>query len=49
VNGHKNMMGSVISLHAKDLSGGMTYHPMLVGETFLAKSGALKLVVGNFD
>lgn len=34
-------MGGVISKKADDLSGNMIYHPMLIGDHFLRKIGAL--------
>jgi hypothetical protein len=36
-----NGLGGVIAAHADDLIDGLKYHPMLVGEDFLRKSGAL--------
>lgn len=33
--------GGLIATHADNLTGGMKYHPMLVGEDFLRKSGGL--------
>ncbi len=34
-------IGGLIATHADSLTGGMKYHPMLVGEDFLRKSGGL--------
>jgi len=45
VNEIKNMMGAVLALHPSELSGGMSYFPMVVGEEFLHKIGAMKLSV----
>jgi len=43
VNGIKEGIGGAITMHPSDLTGGMMYQPMLVGEEFLLKTGALKL------
>ena len=45
VNGIKEMMGAALALHPSELTGGMSYHPMIVGEEFLHKIGAMKLYV----
>lgn len=45
VNGIKDMMGAALALHPSELTGGMSYHPMIVGEDFLLKIGAMKLYV----
>lgn len=45
VNGIKEMMGKALAMHPSELTGGMKYRPMLVGEDFLLKTGAMKLVV----
>jgi hypothetical protein len=34
-------IGGLIATHADSLTGGLKYHPMLVGEDFLRKSGGL--------
>jgi hypothetical protein len=34
-------IGSVISVHADELKHGMKYHPMLIGDDFLKRIGAL--------
>ena len=39
------MMGAALALHPSELTGGMSYHPMLIGEEFLYKIGAMKLYV----
>ena len=41
LNNHKDGIGGVIAKHPDELTGGMKYHPMLVGEDFLRKSGAM--------
>jgi hypothetical protein len=41
VNGYRAERGGVIANHADKLSGGMQYHPMLIGEEFLIKIGAM--------
>jgi hypothetical protein len=40
-NNLKEGVGGLIAMHADTLTGGMKYHPMLVGEDFLRKSGGL--------
>lgn len=45
VNGIKEMMGAALALHPSELTGGMSYHPMIVGEEFLQKIGAMRLYV----
>jgi hypothetical protein len=45
VNGIKEMMGKALAMHPDELTGGMKYRPMLVGEEFLLQTGAMKLVV----
>lgn len=45
VNGIKEMMGAALALHPSELKGGMLYHPMIVGEEFLHKIGAMRLYV----
>lgn len=45
VNGIKEMMGAALALHPNELTGGMSYHPMIVGEDFLHKIGAMRLYV----
>ena len=42
VTGNKNMYGRTIILHPDNLTGGMSYHPMLIGDDFLFKIGAIK-------
>lgn len=42
VNGIEEGKGGVIAMYASDLADGMMYQPMLVGEEFLAKSGAMR-------
>ncbi|MDO6761910.1 hypothetical protein [Agarivorans sp. 1_MG-2023] len=41
INNHKEGIGGVIAQHPDELTGGMKYHPMLIGEDFLIKSGAM--------
>ncbi|WP_051206357.1 hypothetical protein [Oceanospirillum maris] len=41
LNDMKEGVGGLIATHADSLTGGMKYHPMLVGEDFLRKSGGL--------
>lgn len=41
INNHKDGIGGVIAQHPDELTDGMKYHPMLVGEDFLIKSGAI--------
>ena len=45
VNGIKEMMGKALAMHPNELTGGMKYRPLLVGQEFLLKTGAMKLVV----
>jgi hypothetical protein len=42
VNNIKAGIGGAIAMHPSALTGGMMYHPMLVGEEFLLKTGALR-------
>ena len=42
VNNIEEGKGGVIAMHPSDLTGGMMYQPMLVGEEFLSKSGAMR-------
>lgn len=42
VNGIEEGKGSAITMHPSDLTGGMMYQPMLVGEEFLSRSGAMR-------
>ena len=41
VHGKEEMMGAAVALHPSELTHGMSFHPMLVGEEFLQKIGAL--------
>ncbi|EMK3363201.1 hypothetical protein V8061_001035 [Vibrio parahaemolyticus] len=41
VNNIKDGIGRVIAQHPDELVDGMKYHPMLIGEDFLRKSGAM--------
>ncbi|KZY66774.1 MULTISPECIES: hypothetical protein [unclassified Oleiphilus] len=41
LNKKEEGIGGLIATHADTLTGGMKYHPMLVGEDFLRKSGGL--------
>ncbi|MCH8497826.1 MAG: hypothetical protein LAT63_05085 [Marinobacter sp.] len=41
-NGIEEGIGGAITMHPSDLTGGMVYQPMLVGEEFLSKSGAMR-------
>ena len=45
LNEQKGTTGAVLALHPSNLSGGMSYHPMIIGEEFLHKIGAMKLHV----
>jgi len=45
VNGIKKMMGAALALHPSELTGGMSYHPMIIGEDFLHRIGAMRLYV----
>jgi hypothetical protein len=38
---NERMLGGVIATHSNELTGGMAYKPMLVGDDFLRKSGVL--------
>ena len=38
------MYGAVVAKHADELTGGMAYRPMLVGEDYLLKTGLAKVV-----
>lgn len=42
VIGNKDMYGRTIIKHPKELTGGMEYHPMLIGEEFLYRIGAIQ-------
>ena len=42
VHGIEEGKGAVVSKHPSELTGGIMYHPMLVGEEFLSKSGAMR-------
>lgn len=42
VHGLEDGKGAVVSKHPSELTGGMMYQPMLVGEEFLSKSGAMR-------
>lgn len=42
VNRNKQGIGGIIANHADLLVGGLKYHPMLIGEDFLWKIGALR-------
>ena len=41
MHGNEEEIGGLIARHADSLTGGLKYHPMLVGEDFLRKSGGL--------
>ncbi|MBE8563789.1 hypothetical protein [Vibrio sp. OPT20] len=41
INNIKGGAGGIIASHADELSNGVKYHPMLVGEDFLRQSGAM--------
>jgi hypothetical protein len=45
VNNIKEMMGAALASHPSDLTGGMSYHPMIIGEEFLYRIGAMRLYV----
>lgn len=47
VNDIEEGKGSAITMHPSDLTGGMMYQPMLVGDEFLLRSGAMRFFVTN--
>lgn len=42
VNNEPKLIGSMVVLHPDQLTKGLSYHPQLVGESFLERVGALK-------
>lgn len=38
----KDGIGGAITMHPSKLTGGMMYHPMIIGEEFLLKTGAMR-------
>lgn len=44
VNDIKEMIGATVALHPSELTGGMSYHPMIIGEEFLYRLGALHVI-----
>lgn len=38
---NKELIGGLIAVHADELKHGMRYHPMLIGDDFLRRTGAL--------
>jgi hypothetical protein len=42
LSGMPDLVGLVVTKHADELTGDMAYHPMLVGDDFLHRSGALR-------
>lgn len=42
--GDKRGMGAVIVNHADNLTGGMKYHPMVIGSEYLHKIGAIQVL-----
>lgn len=45
INGIKEGLYGAVTLHPSQLTGGMMYKPMLVGDDFLLKIGALKFIL----
>ena len=43
INRKPEVLGNLISLHPSELTKGLSFHPMLIGEVFLEKIGALRL------
>lgn len=43
IYGKKEGIGGAITMHPSKLTGGMMYHPMLVGDEFLLKTGAARI------
>ena len=47
VKGNQELMGMAIALHYTELTKGVVFHPMLIGEDFIHKIGGVKLIVSN--
>ncbi len=43
VTGNKELYGKTVIIHPNNLEHGMSYHPMIVGDEFLFKIGAIKI------
>lgn len=44
INNWKTGHGAIIATHAEELKNGVRYHPMIIGEEFLFRTGAMRFV-----